>query len=301
ERGTLCPPAPLPAGMQCRIRPLPARAAALRRLFHSKNPPWPHVWPGLAVVSCWASAGADRFLPALQERLPGVTIQGKGLLATEGAVTIPLYGLPGAAPALTSHFLEFLSEADPGAPPRLVDELEAGATYQVVLSTGGGLYRYRLEDRVGVVGFHGPTPLLEFLGKVGAVSDLCGEKLHEYYVAQVFGELSRVLGLRPTFTMLAPEWGEPPRYLLLVEGLTPVERDRFADRCELALRQCYHYDYCRRLGQLGPVEAVAVRDAARRYLDRCASLGQRAGDVKPVALHRETGWRDYFRGSAGGP
>ena len=51
-----------------------------------------------------------RFLPELRALFPGVEIQGKGLLATEGVISIPLMGRPAPVPAVTSHFLEFLDE-----------------------------------------------------------------------------------------------------------------------------------------------------------------------------------------------
>src|SRR5207249_3743354 len=50
------------------------------------------LWPKLRLISCWTSAGAARFVGEVKERFPGVTIQGKGLLATEGVVSIPLIG-----------------------------------------------------------------------------------------------------------------------------------------------------------------------------------------------------------------
>ncbi|MFO0667996.1 MAG: hypothetical protein U0235_00025, partial [Polyangiaceae bacterium] len=74
-----------------------------------------------------------------------------------------------------------------------------------------------------------------------------------------------------------------------------------ATKLDRALAANPHYDYARRLGQLGAVDVVAVQDAARRYLAGCASLGQRLGDVKPTALHRDTGWRARFTGASTRP
>jgi hypothetical protein len=48
------------------------------------------------------------------------------------------------------------------------------------------------------------------------------------------------------------------------------------------------------LGQLGPVRVVRVLDGIRRYEQGCIQLGQRAGDIKPVALHRTPGWSTRF-------
>ena len=55
---------------------------------------WTRVWPSLRLISCWDSAGAKPLAARLAALFPGVMVQGKGLLATEGPVTIPMVGAP---------------------------------------------------------------------------------------------------------------------------------------------------------------------------------------------------------------
>jgi hypothetical protein len=308
ERGTLTPPAPLPpalhAALARRLVPRPARARRLRAARAAEGTLRPAVvWPDLALVSCWTAAASARLVPELRARFPGVEIQGKGLLATEGVVSIPLAGQPGAAVAVTAHVYEFVPADAPGARPRLVHELEVGETCAVLLTTGGGLYRYALGDLVTVVGRVGRTPLVEFVGKAGNVSDLCGEKLAEPYVASVLEAAAARTGLAAAFLMLAPEWGTPPYYALFVDGGGPgaAALTALADHVEAGLRANPGYAYCRALGQLGPVRAIGVRAAAATaaYAARCAALGQRLGAVKPTYLHREAGWSAHLAGVPG--
>jgi hypothetical protein len=240
-------------------------------------------WPHLKLISCWTSANSARFVPELRRLFPGVEVQGKGLLATEGIVSFPELGHPAPSPALTSHFLEFVDE---GGEARLVDELEVGGRYRVVITTGSGFARYSLGDLVEAVA----PNALEFVGKADLVSDVCGEKLDEVFVARVLEEVSAHFGALG-FAMLAPEWSRPPHYMLFTES---DDAPALASRVEQLLRDSVHYDYCRRLGQLGPVEGIRVRDGASRYLKRCVALGQRPGNVKAAYLHREFGWRDWF-------
>lgn len=242
------------------------------------------LWPRLALVSCWTSAAAARAVPGVEELFPGVEIQGKGLLSTEGVVSIPEIGRPAPAPAWTSHFLEFVDE---DGRPRLAGELEVGRRYRVVLTTGGGLARYATGDLVDAVA----PGALEFAGR-DQVSDLAGEKLSEGFVAAVLEETARRFAFSG-FLMLAPEWGSPPRYLLLAES---EDAEALAGAVEDGLRASVHYDYCRRLGQLAAVAGVAVRGAQERYLEACVALGQRAGDVKPAYLRRDLGWREHLAG-----
>ena len=300
--GTLTPPAPVPPELQRRLasqlRPRPERARQLQHLRAGDGTlPLADVWPHLRLISCWASAGASRDLPALCSLFPGIEIQPKGLLATEGIVSIPVTGHPGGALAVTSHFLEFIDEECPDNRPRLIDELERQRTYRVLLTTGGGLYRYALADRIQVLDHLRATPLIEFLGKADHISDLCGEKLHERRVREVLEAVFGEFNLEPTFAMIAPELGQPPFYTLYIEdGGVPTERlEKVARGVERALTEGHHYGYCRRLGQLGPLRIRLVQiGASGTYLERCAALGQRRGSIKPVALHCEPGWLEWF-------
>jgi hypothetical protein len=240
-------------------------------------------WPDLRLISCWVAGFAARSLGEMARRFPGVEIQGKGLLATEGIVSFPELGRPDPSPALTSHFLEFL---DDSGRARLVDELEVGRRYRVLLTTGGGLARYALGDLVEVTA----PGAIAFVGRADQVCDLCGEKLSEAFVGRSLEEAAQAFG-HSGFLMLAPEWGRPSHYVLLAEA---EDVAALAEAVEGRLRASVHYDYCRRLGQLGPVAGARVVDGAERYLRRCTAMGQRAGDVKPAALRREFGWREWL-------
>ncbi len=233
-------------------------------------------WPELKLISCWASGAAQRALPRLKALFPGVEIQAKGLLATEGVVSIPLVGMPAPLLAIKSHFFEFMDDA---GVYHLADELDIGKRYRVLITTGSGFARYDLGDMVEVV-----APLsIEFVGRA-SVSDMCGEKLSEAFVSKVMERAGLIEG----FSMLVPEWGNPPKYWLLTDN------EQYAAKVfavEKGLMDSFHYSYCRKLGQLGPVEAVYLPDATERYMQSCLESGQRAGDIKPVALCTECGWR----------
>lgn len=286
EAGVCRPPGTdLPVRMGARA----ARASALRASLRGDGTVDARaLWPSLSLISLWTHADAARMVRGVRARFPGVELQPKGLLATEGVVSFPLFDAPAPVLAIRSHFYEFVAESGDVV---LAHQLEEGRTYDVLLSSSGGLLRYRLGDRVRVDGLVGRTPCLTFLGRSDAVSDLVGEKLAVDRVAKV---LEQVVPAGARFAMLAPEWSAPPAYHLFVEG--EGELGPLGAAVEDALCEGHAYRYARRLGQLGPVRAVRVRDAAARYEARCVALGQRAGNVKPVALHRTTGWREVFEG-----
>ncbi|MGE0481894.1 MAG: GH3 auxin-responsive promoter family protein [Phycisphaerae bacterium] len=315
-RGTLHPPTPPEPGVAARLArrlaPSPRRARELARLTPDATM---RIWPQLRLISCWADAHAALYADELARRFPGVQVQPKGLIATEGFITLPLGG---AFPlALRSHYFEFLR--DDGA-VSLAHELETGGEYRVVLSTGGGLYRYRLGDRVRVETRLFETPSLRFLGRGGLASDRFGEKLAESFVARVLRTL--LADERPAFAMLAPEQSAAGwRYVLYLEPAAPPDRDppdaaRRSDaacdtvaaphahaasraaRLEALLAENPHYRYCRHLGQLQSADVCLVPPRAyERYTAHCQSFGQRLGDIKPAALSVRDGWRPVLVGA----
>lgn len=260
----------------------PRRAAELRRRFGRRPPDdLGAVWPMLAVISCWTHAHAARALPPLRARFPRVELQGKGLLATEGVVSIPLCDASGPVAAVTSHFLEFLPER--GGDALGAHELASGATYDVLLTTAGGLYRYRLHDLVRVDGWYHRTPILTFVGRSDHTSDLSGEKLTSAFAEWVLQDAAAHTGIHVPFAMLLPVTQGRPRYDLWLE-CEEHEVERFTLAVEARLGESHHYALCRSLGQLDGLRAVPVRDGARAYERACVQRGQRLSAIKPAAL-----------------
>ena len=255
------------------------------RLGTNDNP-----WPRLGLISCWGDAQAAALLPDLQAAFPGVAIQPKGLLATEGVVTFPLGEQRPLA--VRSHFFEF--EDSQGTIHPAWDLLD-GDEYQVIMTTGGGLYRYALRDRVRVTGYYGATPCLEFVGKADQVVDQRGEKLSEDFVASCINETFAALGIRPGFAMLAPDLsGAPPGYTLYIESAAALP-DALHHELEERLCRGYHYALCIRLGQLRPVSVQRVRAPAfDAYSRALVARGMRLGDIKPTPLSRYTDWSERF-------
>lgn len=107
-------------------------------------------------------------------------------------------------------------------------ELRTGESYTVIVTTGGGLWRYRLGDLVEVDGFIGATRSLRFLGCGASVSDLCGEKLAETFATRAIAAACASCACTPHFALLAPEHDPAGRwsYTLFAEGKLPYETPR---------------------------------------------------------------------------
>ena len=175
--------------LACDLRADARRADALRTALRARTPGERHaiLWPHLQLISCWTDASAAAPAAHVANLFPHASIQGKGLIATEAFISLPLVGREGSALAVRSHFLEFVPvnarNESSDSTPRLAHELEPGHRYAVVVSSGGGLYRYQLHDVVEVVGHVRRCPLIRFVGRQGYVSDFFGEKLNEAWQA----------------------------------------------------------------------------------------------------------------------
>ncbi|MGH7517931.1 MAG: GH3 family domain-containing protein [Gemmatimonadales bacterium] len=253
----------------------PSRRALLDRL----PIPWARVWPELKLLSCWTDAGAAAFVPALRERFPGVEIQGKGLLATEGPMTLPLHGAPAPVPLLDEVFLEFA--ADDGAVVRL-HELRDGREYSVILTQAGGLARYRMHDRVAAAGCYCGTPCLRFLGRDNQLSDVVGEKLHEAFARDA---LDAAFGPGAGCAFLVPvrRGSTGPAYVCVTDVEAAAEPGRIQG-LETRLALAFHYRQARLLGQLKPVRVIVRADARARYERHFLRRGMKWGNIKPSVL-----------------
>jgi hypothetical protein len=228
---------------------------------------WRDLWPKLALVSCWADGASAPWIPRLMERLGGIPIEGKGLLATEGITSIPdaTDGMPRLA--TECHWHEFISGDGVDIP---VSRLRRDGIYQVLLTTGGGLYRYRSGDLVRVTGMGADgLPRLQFIGRSGVMSDLVGEKLHENQVIEAMAGCGFMVADpgRPGYDM----W---------------LEDTAVAGTVEAVLRCNVYLDQAMNLRQLA---AFRVRALPENWMVRLASgiaahRGCRMGDVKPCAL-----------------
>jgi hypothetical protein len=252
------------------------------------------LWPQLALVSCWMDGPSRLFADRLQSQCGGIEFQPKGLLATEACVTFPVVGQAGAALAIRSHFFEFLPSGN-ATDTVLAHELEVGGRYDVVVTTGGGLYRYPLGDTIEIVAFLNGCPLARFVGRGSLTSDLVGEKLHESFVQDCIERSLRACGVTATYAALAPvvaghahgPLNEACHYEFLVETTAEAGCATLATTLDRNLRANVHYGYARDLGQLGDIKLVRLAGppgSAWAFYEKAQGTGKILGGLKPQAV-----------------
>ncbi|NOT72802.1 MAG: GH3 auxin-responsive promoter [Hyphomicrobium sp.] len=234
------------------------------------------LWPKLDTISCWCDGSSRVFADRLAALCPHAVLEAKGLLATEAAITIPRGGNIGCVPALTSTVIEFI---DRNGASHLADELNTGASYRVVITTTGGLYRYDIGDQVRCIAYDGTTPRLLFEGRASLTSDLVGEKLDEAFVAAALSCVSCP-------AVLVPECLPKPHYQVWLDGSGHCDGtlQTYANLIEKRLRANPQYAYARDLGQLGPLVFVEVPGLVATRNACHTQAGGRLADGKHTAL-----------------
>ena len=296
--GTVSPPIALPDSIKSKFAAKPDKSRCIQ-LSHASSDDSSAIWPDLKIISCWGSGHANGAIKELEKYFSCVQIQQKGLIATEAFISLPfgkddcnnwLHPL-----AINSHFFEFI---DGNGDVKFIDQLQPGEEYQIIVTTGGGLYRYAMNDRIRVNAFVGRTPSIEFIGKLDFVSDYYGEKLNDQFVADVIDSVVADLSGNITFSMLAPDGvNKPERYTLYLEIDSRPDKS-VCEELDEKLCSNPHYAECRRLGQLKKVKVFNISHAANStYLVSSMAKGTRLGDVKPVKLSNRSGWSSVFSGS----
>ena len=260
---------------------LPANHPAHDRLkhFYLRND-FKILWPNLKVISCWADASSKPFCDDVKKRFAYADVQAKGLLMTEAVVTTAdIKGNP--ILTATSGFYEFIDQDNN---LKLAHELKTGEKYEVVITTSGGLYRYRTSDRVTCDGYTSGLPILRFIGRESS-SDLVGEKLTEAFANACLEDI-------PGFRMLLPIKNKAPGYVLVLENQPDVTS--LVGQVEARLCENPQYAYARKLGQLQPLVASRMENPLQIYLDSPLHGDSRLGDIKVPSLCLKASIFDEF-------
>ncbi len=255
-----------------------------------------NLWPELGLISCWADSSAAHCVHEVTTLFPRVEIQAKGLISTEAFVSLPIIGQSGSALSTLSHFFEFQPIASQSNDSLLANELATGERYRVIVTTGGGLYRYQTHDVIEVVGFMEQCPLIRFCGRANKTSDLVGEKLSEFFVVSAIARMAEQLCIEPRFAMLVPRHF-PREYRLLIDlhqDSEPPSVHEIAETLELLLSENPWYKHAIQVGQLFRVKVTIDQSNSGRlwaaYEARCLESGIRRGNIKPTSLETRFDW-----------
>lgn len=165
----------------------PDRADSLRHEFRKGfETIVPRIWRCCPALFCISSGTFQTPAKVLKDRYLGHV----PILSPYHAGTEAIYGFnfelksnDCSYVALTTlNFFEYIPEEETEKPlpaTVLAHEVEIGKVYEIVVTTWEGLYRYRTEDLVEMVGFYGTIPKYKFVRRRGDILSTCTEKVPE--------------------------------------------------------------------------------------------------------------------------
>ena len=306
EKGTINPNVKITPELrkeyENKFKPNPKRAAELRKEFEKgfDDPIAPRIWPKLS----WAYGMVGSNLKVYVEKLrkyigDDVPIHGMGFAAAEGFFAMATE-LDSHSGVLLPHtlFFEFLpinDDEDEGdvedtATPLLINQLEVGKKYELVVSNFSGLYRYRMEDVVQVTGMHNNTPTIEFLYRRNLGMNLANEKTTTQMVDMAAKQTAEAMGNEFVGHSLYADYStNPPRYCMLAEAVKPVseeDRQKYIDILDEKFKEFNEkYFKYRRWGMINRPEVLFLKEKTYRdYSDYLRSKGKVLNQVKPVTI-----------------
>jgi hypothetical protein len=253
------------------------------------------IWPGLQFVSSWTGGSFSLYLPEIRAAYCERIFPQTSSSSEAGHITLPIDGRAGDGPVtVTNNYYEFLPVIGGlrvEGPTRAIDELERGHSYEIVLTSCTGFYRYVSGDVFRVLDFVDGVPCLEFVGR-GGVSDMTGEKISEQHIVDALAAALKARALEVRLATCCAVWGRPPRYELVVEPATAWTAEiaaGLATELDLALRRLNsRYELKRGFGDLGPARVRTVPSGTfARYREHLVAKGLPATQLKDRVLHTD--------------
>ncbi|XP_038058034.1 GH3 domain-containing protein-like [Patiria miniata] len=242
------------------------------------------IWPHLQGITAVDISG---YMKKLNERYTkGIAFFSPIYGCTESllAVNMWLDGRPQQYVPLVNEVLtEFIPEdhSEKENPETLmIDEIEVGKRYEIVLTTINGFYRYRMGDVVEVVGFHENCPVIQVKYRTGELLNLRSEKIDKVVVNNAIQES---LTSWPGATLVEWTCAESPLmygdeehvdfdmlYLLFIE-LESVDGFRLLEEqkslFDKSLRKQHEfYDHYRQVGTICEARVMIVRPGSFKKL-----------------------------------
>ncbi|XP_071501680.1 uncharacterized protein [Diadema antillarum] len=196
KHGTLNPTLKLPAKIRRQLSEDltrhgadPKRATQLEKEFEKGfHRIVKRIWPSIPGVHGIDSSGSwPRISQTYAEGLPLITLVYGCSEAFMCVSPGPKVLKSGYLPFVDRILFEFIREQDMGLDkPKtfFLNEVEKGQNYEIVVTQGFGLYRYRLGDVVRIEDFYENAPVIEFLYRTGQMLNLRFEKLDQTLVLE---------------------------------------------------------------------------------------------------------------------
>ena len=180
------------------------------------------IWPSFQYIASVTGANFSIYDDMVNYYSGNAPIYSPCYAATEGIIGINPYANNMSYVIIPDTvFYEFIESKEFNKKKPITvsaEQLEIGKSYELVITTYTGLYRYRLGDVVKVVGFYNNSPEIEFLYRRNQVLNMVSEKTTEEHLTTAISNTISKLKLNLIdYTAIADNSITPGRYKFYFE------------------------------------------------------------------------------------
>lgn len=290
-----------------KLCPDPERAREIREIMrnHENDAFIPLLWPDMKRI---ATVGTATFAPFIDRLRPvlgrEIGVDYLGYVCSEATIAAPLREEDPAYMLLPfGGFYEFIPVED-GAEetPLLLDQLESGKEYELVVTNLSGFYRYRLGDVIRVVGYHNECPMIAFSCRKNQLISMYGEKVTETALHTAVESMAEESGTAVLeYSVYADTETDPGHYIVLLESDREILPDAWPYYSEILNRRLceVHDSYCKKISQktMLPLEVKFVQQQTYAlYRDLKVMGGASPNQIKPLRVISSDKLKRFFFG-----
>jgi hypothetical protein len=200
-------------------------------------------------------------------------------------------------------FYEFIPEDDENARPLLINELEVGKNYEIVVTNTTGLYRYRIKDVIKVTGYSGESPYIQFAYRKEQIINLDGIHLTMEHAVETMKKYETVIGNHIyDYSMFADNDYNPARVIVFIETAVEIpnnERLKLGKKFDETVA-IFNPEYGISLGAnviSGALVYCVKRGTYKRFRDSKIESGKAVNQIKTVRVITNQEQLEFFMNS----
>lgn len=313
------------------LKPDPKRADEIRSIMSEfENGAFiPLIWPDLSMVACVGTAAFAPHMSKIRQHIgPDIAVDYLGYVTSESTVAaqinegeeaymlLPYSGfyefipvdeeptsrVPCSGEEATSRVPSTAEEEPTSRVPRplLMEQLEVGREYELVVTNLSGFYRYRIGDVIRVVGFHNRCPMIVFSYRKNQLASMYGEKITESVMQNSITRLAEESGtLILEYSIYPHKDSDPGHYVVLLESDVEIGPDLWPHYSEILDKiLCEAHDsYCQKIEKkiMLPLEVRFVQPQTfALYRDLKVMEGASPNQIKPLHVINDDKLKRFF-------
>jgi len=289
------------------LTPDPERAAKVRKIMteHGDEAFVPLLWPEMKMI---ATVGTSSFAPYLEKIRqftgPDIVVDYLGYVCSEATIGTVFQENQAQYMLIPwGGFYEFIPmEEGASDKPLLMDQLEVGKEYELVITNLSGFYRYRLGDVVRVTGYHNECPMIVCSYRKSQLISMYGEKVTELVLHNAVEKTAEEAGIEILeYSVYANMETEPGHYTVLLESDHEIMPNVWPDYAGILNRKMceMHDSYRQKIEKkiMLPLDVKFVQPQTYAlYRDLKVMGGASPNQIKPIHVISDGRLKRFFFG-----